>query len=112
MPPSVVDLPPREKVARSFYRRWTWRRQLAASGTRLLILGTFALLIWCGWYLANKGFGRQWRTTIAGELRKRGVEASVRRLTLDPFRGLVAQDVRIYDFKNRDKPLAVISELS
>jgi hypothetical protein len=36
----------------------------------------------------------------------------VRRLTLDPFRGLVAQDLRIYDFRNRDKPLAVISEVS
>ena len=112
MPPSVVDLPPRRDVARSFYRRWTWRQQLATSGSRLLILALLVLLVWGGWYLANKGFGRQWRTTVADELRKRGVEASVRRLTLDPFRGLVAQDVRIYDFKNRDQPLAVISEVS
>src|SRR6476469_2209690 len=112
MPPSVVDLPPRREVARSFYRRWTWRRQLRASGARLLVLAFVALLVWGGWYLANIGFGRQWRTTVADELRKRGVEASVRRLTLDPFRGLVAQDVRIYDFKNRDKPIAVISEVS
>ena len=112
MPPSVLDLPPRRKVARSFYRRWTWRGQLIASGTRLLIVLLLGVLVWGGWYLANKGFGRQWRTTVADELRKRGVEASVRRLTLDPFRGLVAQDVRIYDFKNRDKTIAVISELS
>ncbi len=111
MPQSVIDLPPRRKVARSFYRRWTWRRQLAASGRRLLFLALAALLLWGGWYLANKGFGRQWRTTVADELRKRGIEASVRRLTLDPFRGLVAQDVRIYEFGQRDKPVAVISEL-
>ncbi len=112
MPQSVIDLPPRRKIARSFYRRWTWRRQLAASGRRLFVLALIALLLWGGWYLANKGFGRQWRTTVADELRKRGIEASVRRLTVDPFRGLVAQDVRIYEFGNRDKPLAVISELS
>lgn len=108
----MIDLPPRRKVARSFYRRWTWRRQLAASGRRLFLVALIALLFWGGWYLANKGFGRQWRTTVADELRKRGIEASVRRLTLDPFRGLVAQDVRIYEFANRDKPIAVISELS
>ena len=70
MPPSVLDLPPRREVARSFYRRWTWRRQLRASGTRLLILAFVALLVWGGWYLANIGFGRQWRTTVADELRK------------------------------------------
>ncbi len=112
MPPSVLDLPPRRKIARSFYRRWTWRRQLIATGTRLLILALLAALLLGGWYLANKGFSRQWRTTVADQLRERGVEASVRRLTLDPFRGLVAQDVRIFDFKDRGKLLAVISELS
>lgn len=112
MPPSVLELPPRRKVARSFYRRWSWRRQIIRSGTRLLILAVVVLLFLGGWYLANKGFGRQWRTTVADELRKRGVEASVRKLTLDPFRGLVAQDVRIYDFKNHEQPIAVISELS
>ncbi|MDQ2659633.1 MAG: hypothetical protein M3Y03_04360, partial [Verrucomicrobiota bacterium] len=82
MPPSVLELPPRRKVARSFYRRWSWRRQIIRSGTRLLILALIVLLLLGGWYLANKGFGRQWRTTVADELRKRGVEASVRKLTL------------------------------
>ena len=81
------------------------------SGLRLFALVLVILLGWGGWYLANRGFSREWRTTVANELRKRGVEASVRRLTLDPFRGLVAQDVRVYDFKNRDRPLAVISEV-
>ena len=43
---------------------------------------------------------------------KRQVEASVRRLTLDPFRGLIARDVRIYDYKKREKTLALVSEIS
>lgn len=71
-----------------------------------------ALLAWSGWYLANKGFGRQWRTKVVEEMRKRGIDASVRRLTLNPFRGLVAQDVLIFDFKNGGKPLASISEVA
>ena len=40
------------------------------------------------------------------------VEASVRRLTLDPFRGLIARDVRIYDYKKRERTLAVVSEVA
>ena len=55
MPPSVLDLPPRRKVARSFYRRWTWRRQLIASGTRLLIVLLLGVLVWGGWYLGRHG---------------------------------------------------------
>ena len=69
-------------------------------------------LAWGGWYLAKRGFGRQWRDRVVEELHKQGVEASVRRLTLDPVRGLIAQDVRIFDFKNRENTLAVISEIA
>ena len=46
------------------------------------------------------------------ELRKHGVEASIGRLTLDPFRGLVAKNVRIFDYKNRENTLALISQVS
>ena len=65
-----------------------------------------------GWYLARKGFGRQWRYKIVEELHKRGVEASIQRLTLDPFRGLVARNVRIFDYKHHENTIAVISEIS
>ena len=69
-------------------------------------------LVGGSWYLAKRGFGRQWRYRVVEELRKHGVEASVRRLTLDPFRGLVAQDVRIFDYHHREKTLARISEIA
>src|SRR6185295_19514130 len=65
-----------------------------------------------GWYLARKGFGRQWRYKIVEELHKRGVEASIQRLTLDPFRGLVARNVRIFDYKHHENTIAVISEIA
>src|SRR5690349_9147762 len=77
--------------------------------TTVLILGG---LTGGSWYLAKKGFSRNWRNLVVEELHKRGVEASVRRLTLDPFRGLIARDVRIYDYKRRERTLAVVSEIS
>ncbi|MEY2564606.1 MAG: hypothetical protein QOH88_2799 [Verrucomicrobiota bacterium] len=109
--PSVLEpIPP--SLARQFYRR---RSKSHRSGARALRFFIFALVIalgWTGWYLAKRGFGRQWRERVVEELHKRGVEASVRRLTLDPVRGLIAQDVRIFDFKNRENTLAVISEVA
>ena len=66
----------------------------------VLVLGG---LVAGGWYVAKKGFSRNWRNKVVEELHKRGVEVSVRRLTLDPFRGLIARDVRIYDYKKREK---------
>src|SRR5438270_1354086 len=65
-----------------------------------------------GYYLAKRGFGREWRLRVVEELHKRGVEAYIGRLTLDPFRGLVAKNVRIFDYKNRENTLALISEVS
>lgn len=79
---------------------------------RFFLFAAICALAWGGWYLAKRGFGRQWRDRVVEELHKRGVEASVRRLTLDPVRGLIAQDVRIFDFKNRENSLAVISEIA
>src|SRR5215471_4330870 len=94
------------------YRRRTRRRRIALKLLRLAgfaaILGTMA----GGYYLAKRGFGREWRSRIVEELHKRGVEAYIGRLTLDPFRGLVAKNVRIFDYKNRENTLALLSEVS
>jgi len=79
---------------------------------RLAIVVAISFLFGGGWYLAKRGFGRQWRYRVVEELHKRGVEASVGRLTLDPFRGLIAQNVRIFDYKNRENTLAFINEVS
>src|SRR5450755_440576 len=112
LPSSLLDPSRPRRSPGSFYRKWNWRRQVAASATRLLVAGIFALLIFAAWYLANRGLGKQFRTTVVEELHKRGIDASVDRLTLDPFRGLVARDLRIYDFHNRENPLALVSEVS
>jgi hypothetical protein len=93
-------------------RRARRARRIALSAMRLAILAAILAVIGGGYYLARRGFGREWRNRIVEELHKRGVEAYIGRLTLDPFRGLVAKHVRIFDYQNRDTTLALISEVS
>jgi hypothetical protein len=109
--PSILEPTP-PSLARQFYRRQSKSHRSGARVLRLFLLVAICTLVWSGWYLAKRGFGRQWRARVVEELHKRGVEASVGRLTLDPVRGLIAQDVRIFDFKNRENTLAVISEIA
>jgi hypothetical protein len=79
---------------------------------RLAIMLIVAGTIGGGWYLARKGFRGQWRSRVVEELHRRGVEASIGHLTLDPFRGLVAKDVRIFSYKDRSETLAFITEIA
>ncbi|HJT45227.1 MAG TPA: AsmA-like C-terminal region-containing protein, partial [Chthoniobacterales bacterium] len=79
---------------------------------RIAVILIIAGAISGGWYLARKGFRGQWRSRVVEELHRRGVEASIGHLTLDPFRGLVAKDVRIFSYKNRSETLAFITEIA
>jgi hypothetical protein len=103
-PPQVR--PPQQR------RKSSWTHRIAVTFVRLVILGVILGIGGGSYYLAKRGFGRQWRYRVVEELHKRGVEASIGRLTLDPFRGLVAKNVRIFDYKNRENTLARISEVS
>ena len=109
-PPLLEPQPP--SLARQHYRSQIGARRNAVKALRFFAyLGIVGLVI-AGWYVGQRGFGRQSRLRIIEELHKRGVEASMRRLTLDPFRGLIAQDVRIFDSIDRAKVLAEISEVA
>src|SRR5213075_2262940 len=88
--------PPRQR------RKSTWAHRTAVTFVRLVILGLILGVGGVGYYLAKRGFGRQWRDRVVEELRKHGVEANIGRLTLDPFRGLIAKNVRIFDYKNHE----------
>src|SRR6266705_3328252 len=105
-------LEPPKNVAPTRERQTTLVHHIAVNVTRLVMFVAIAVSFSGGWYLAKRGFGRQWRYRVVEELHKRGVEASVGRLTLDPFRGLIAKNVRIFDYKNRENTLARISEVS
>ncbi len=109
MPP-VLEPPQVRPSTR--YRKRKWWRRIALGVMRLAVLAAMFGVIAGGYYLARRGFGREWRYRVVEELHKRGVEADIERLTLDPFRGLVARNVRIFDYKNRENTLARISEVS
>src|SRR6266481_4576152 len=109
--PAILE-PPQKSLASATHRPRTFARCLLATTSRFLVVLILGAMAGGGWYLAKKGFGRKWRGLVVEELHKHGVEASIRRLTLDPFRGLIAQDVRIFDYRNREKTLAIISEIA
>jgi hypothetical protein len=77
----------------------------------VLIALVFVGLLGAGWYASERGLTRKWRGFVSGEFRKRGLEVSLRRLALDPFRGFVAREVKIYDSKERRRTLAVIDDI-
>jgi len=68
-------------------------------------------LITVTWYAYNKGFTRKWRELVTQEFRKRDVELSMRRLTLEPFRGIVAKEVKVYERRGRKRTVAVVDEV-
>jgi hypothetical protein len=76
----------------------------------------FLLLIvaiaWISWYGYAKGFGRRWRGLLEKEFDRYGLSIDVNKLTLDPFHGLIARDVAIFDNKSGDTLLAQINNIS
>ena len=82
---------------------------------RRVLLTLFALFLAVAlgglWYASHRGFTSKWRRRVSEEFKKRGVEVTLHRLTLDPMRGLVAKDVRVYDAHDRKRTLAVIDEM-
>src|SRR5438477_116201 len=107
--PIVAEKPKNVEYAQD--RRSTFAHPLARSILRLAVVLVIAAAISGGWYLARKGFGGRTRARIVEELHRSGVEASIGRLTLNPFRGLVARNVRIFSYQDRTHTLAFISEI-
>src|SRR2546423_3422783 len=107
--PAVIEEPRDVEDAQD--RQSTFARRLAISILRFTVVLIIAAAIGGGWYMARKGFGGRTRARIVEELHRRGVEASIGHLTLNPFRGLVARNVRIFSYRERKHTLAFISEI-
>jgi hypothetical protein len=75
----------------------------------LLLIGALA---WISWYGYARGFGRRWRGLLEKEFDRYGLSIDVNKLTLDPFHGLIARDVAIFDSKSGDTLLAQINNIS
>ncbi|MDD5350187.1 MAG: AsmA-like C-terminal region-containing protein [Chthoniobacteraceae bacterium] len=86
---------------RKFLVRCFWVAMVLAMGT----------VFWGLWYVSHRGFSRKWRQAVTSELEKRGVYLTVQRLTLDPLKGLVAQDVQLRPARGDSKTLAFINEV-
>ncbi len=86
-----------------------WLRRLTALTVLLALLGG---LLWSGWYVYNRGFTRKWRAQLAAELRRRGLDFSARRLTLNPFEGLTAENVRIYLLDEQHTQLIYVDKVA
>src|SRR5205807_6416007 len=107
--PLVMEKSERTETAQD--RQSTFARRLGISILRFAIVLLIAAAISGSWYMARKGFGARTRARIVEELHRRGVEASIGHLTLNPFRGLVARNVRIFSYQDRSNTLAFVSEI-
>lgn len=68
-------------------------------------------LLGSGWYVYNKGFTRKWRSFVSEEFKRNGIDLTLRKLTLNPFRGLIAKEVKVFDARDRKLRRAVIDEM-
>ncbi|MEM7014533.1 MAG: hypothetical protein AAF585_23985, partial [Verrucomicrobiota bacterium] len=71
-----------------------------------------ALFGWGAYYAQDKGFTHEWREVIETQFADRGVYLELRRLNLDPFRGLIAKDVVVYEDVEETIPLLTISRIT
>ena len=77
-----------------------------------ILLLLVAAIAWISWYGYARGFGRRWRGMLEKEFDRYGLSIDVSKLTLDPFHGLIARDVAIFDSKSGDTLLAEINNIS
>jgi hypothetical protein len=78
----------------------------------LFLVLVCAGLVWLGWYGYTKGLGRHWRSLLEKEFARYGLYIDIGKITLDPFRGLIARDVQIFDNKEEENLLAEINQVS
>jgi hypothetical protein len=88
-----------------------FRRLLRVARWLFLVL-ICAGLTWLGWYGYTKGLGRHWRSLLEKEFARYGLTIDIGKITLDPFRGLIARDVQIFSNEQEDSLLAEINQVS
>jgi hypothetical protein len=86
-------------------------RRFLYRAMQVLLVLVLGFILWAGWYASQRGFGRKWRQFVTAEFRKRGVELTMRRLTLDPLQGIVAREVRVMDPNDRSRLLAFVDRV-
>lgn len=77
----------------------------------LLTVAVLAGAVVAGRYVYRKGFTKKWRLFVIAEFHQRGVEIDFQKLTLDPFHGLQARRVKIFDSPQRTALLASVDKV-
>ena len=77
-----------------------------------LLIVVFGLGAWAAVYAYDKGFSKKWRRLIKEEFVRRGIEADIGKLTIDPVDGLVARDVKIYADSTHQSVTASINNIT
>jgi hypothetical protein len=75
----------------------------------VLVLGVGT---WAAVYAYDEGFSKKWRNLIMGEFERRGIEAEIGKLTIDPIDGLVARNVKIFATEKRKSVVASINNIT
>lgn len=63
-------------------------------------------------YAGTDSFSRQWREFIVGQMAERGLHLDFKHLRMNPFGGLTAKDVRIFNGEDRKYVLAKVNQLN
>jgi hypothetical protein len=79
---------------------------------RLLWLGVLAVVVLLGFYLTTSAFSQRWRLFVIQQLDVRGVYVDFDRLTIDPFRGLVARNVHVFNDQARHQLVAKVERVN
>ena len=73
-----------------------------------ILLGFLTAL---AWYAYDRGLTRRWRDFLVSQFTAKGFEVSFKRVTLNPFRGLIGEEVRVYDAHNHHRVIAIVDEV-
>src|ERR1700739_1441004 len=88
-----------------------FRRLLRVARWLFLVLAC-AGLTWLGWDGYTQGLGRHWRSLLEKEFARYGLTIDIGKITLDPYRGLIARDVQIFNNEQEQNLLAEINQVS
>ena len=79
---------------------------------RLFWLAVLCGIAWGVLFVSSATFGAQWRSFVTDQMADRGVFVQFARLTVDPFRGLVARDVQVFNDDNRTQLVAALDRVN
>jgi len=77
----------------------------------ILCLILTGVVIWAGVYARKHGFTESWRNAIEAEFEERGYYVEIGKITLGAFRGLVAEDIQLYQDPEKSFEIAFVDDV-